>query len=229
MYVYMLPLSLPVSSGSSSTATGNDLLLQDKQALIPTPTHDGGVEHTAAAFDDAGVWLARARAGEIILFPPQFYLLHLVSQFCGPSSISSSSSSSSSSSPSSTSSSMTKEAYAVQRAALLTFLRRTPTSEIFSDKDRAGRTGMIPWSDKVISPAALFVRRGDGRIVLGLDKPGPELKGTTRGGDWERVVLVNFRKEGPRDVEVRGREEVVKEEREGGEEEEKNVKTGSRL
>ena len=88
---------------------------------------------------------------------------------------------------------------------------------------------MIPWSDKVISPAALFVRRGDGRIVLGLDKPGPELKGTTRGGDWERVVLVNFRKEGPRDVEVRGREEVVKEEREGGEEEEKNVKTGSRL
>lgn len=61
------------------------------------------------------------------------------------------------------------------------------------------------------------MRKSDGRSVLGLDKPGPELKGSGRGGDESRVVLVKFRKEGPRDVEVRGRAEVLREEREGGE------------
>ena len=67
-----------------------------------------------------------------------------------------------------------------------------------------------------MSPAALFVRQKDGRLVLGLDKPGVELKGSGRGGDWERVVLVNFRKEGPKDVDVRGRAEVLREEKEDG-------------
>ncbi|KAL2168339.1 hypothetical protein VTG60DRAFT_7383 [Thermothelomyces hinnuleus] len=211
MYLYMLPLDLPPpgsGAGGETTATSHDLLLQQhKPALIPTPTHDGGVEHTAAAFDDAGAWLARARAGDIILFPPQSYLLHLVSQFCSPRPPPSSSSSTS---PGSNDNNQND--YGAQRAALLAFLRRTPTSAV---ADRAG-TRMIPWSEKAISPAVLFVRRRDGRVVLGLDKPGPELRGSTRGGDWERVVLVNFRKEGPRNVEVRDREEVLKEEREEG-------------
>ncbi|AEO59562.1 hypothetical protein MYCTH_2067496, partial [Thermothelomyces thermophilus ATCC 42464] len=201
MYLYMLPLDLPPpppssGAGGETTATSHDLLLrQHRPALIPTPTHDGGVEHTAAAFDDAGAWLARARAGDIILFPPQSYLLHLVSQFCSPGS-----------------NDNNQNDYGAQRAALLAFLRRTPTSAV---ADRAG-TRMIPWSEKAISPAVLFVRRRDGRAVLGLDKPGPELRGSRRGGDWERVVLVDFRKEGPRNVEVRDREEVLKEEREEG-------------
>lgn len=72
----------------------------------------------------------------------------------------------------------------------------------------------------------MFVRRADGRLVLGLDKPGKELAGTQRGGDWERVVLVSFRKEGPRDVEVRGREEVLREEREMEREEDGGKKKG---
>lgn len=55
----------------------------------------------------------------------------------------------------------------------------------------------------------------DGRSVLGLDHPGPELERSGRGGDGERVVLVRFRKEGPRDVEVRFRKEVLEEERRG--------------
>lgn len=64
-----------------------------------------------------------------------------------------------------------------------------------------------------MSPRTLFVRGEDGRVVLGLEKPGPELEGSTRGGDWERVVLVRFTKKGPVEVEVRGREEIFEEER----------------
>jgi len=59
------------------------------------------------------------------------------------------------------------------------------------------------------------MRKSDGRSVLALDKSGLELEGSGRGGDSERVVLVKFSKEGPRDVEVRGRREVLEEERGG--------------
>lgn len=72
-------------------------------------------------------------------------------------------------------------------------------------------TAGIPWTEKVMSPEVLFKRESDGRLVLGVDKPGWELKGTGRGGDWERVVLAAFGKEGPRNVEVRDREEVLRE------------------
>ncbi|KAL2159365.1 hypothetical protein VTH06DRAFT_2368 [Thermothelomyces fergusii] len=171
MYLYMLPLDLPQQHGP---------------ALIPTPTPDGGVEHTAAAFDDAAAWLARARAGDIVLFPPQFYLLHLPSApSCSPS--------------------------CGARRPQQQRRRR-------AGGDRAG-TRMIAWADKAISPAVLFARRRDGRVVLGLDKPGPELRGSGRGGDWERVVLVDFRGGVPRDVDVRAREEVLREERESAERE----------
>lgn len=65
-----------------------------------------------------------------------------------------------------------------------------------------------------MSPHNLFIRESDGRIVLGLDKPGPELKGSGRGGDGERVALVRFTKAGPMEVEVRNRQEVLDEEKE---------------
>ncbi len=65
----------------------------------------------------------------------------------------------------------------------------------------------------MISPTGLLMRKGDGRSVLALDKPGRELEGSTRGGDGERVVLVRFGKEGPRDVEIRGRREILEEEK----------------
>lgn len=95
-------------------------------------------------------------------------------------------------------------------------MSRTPTVR----PDRGGgaaklhATASIPWAEKVMSPTVLFMRRSDRRVVLGLDKPGPELKDTKRGGDWDRVVLVHFLKDGPRDVEVRWREDVMREERE---------------
>lgn len=68
-----------------------------------------------------------------------------------------------------------------------------------------------------ISPTVLAMpdgkRRADGRVVLGLDRPGPEVEGT-RKGEKEHVVLADFTKEGPRRVEVRVRKEVFAERRE---------------
>ncbi|KAK4154709.1 nucleoside diphosphate-linked moiety X motif 19, mitochondrial [Chaetomidium leptoderma] len=213
MYLYMLPLSLPTSDILPLSLPTSDILHPDDNNILPPiPTHDGGLEHTAATFDDAHTWLAKARAAEIILFPPQLYLLHLVSAFLHHLPPRPRSSSSPSGSPEQPIRPSPERSYQSQRDALLAFLQRTPAASSASQQQQ------IPWSDKVMSPAMLFVRRRDGRIVLGLDKPGPELKGSGRGGDWERVVLVNFRKEGPRDVEVRLREEVVREEREDEEE-----------
>ena len=183
MYLYMLPLSTPV------TGPGQEILIQ-------TPTHDGGLEHTAAAFDHASTWMSRAQSGEIILFPPQFFLLHIVSQFFN-----------------SAGQTTTPTQYQAERDALLGYLNTTPTSW-GEGQGKVHATAEIPWGKKVISPTVIFMRRSDGRVVLGLDKPGPELKGTGRGGDWERVVLVRFGGEGPREVEVRWREDVVREERE---------------
>lgn len=187
MYLYMIP---DAADGTAAEAA------RQREMIVPTP--DGGVEHTAARFDDATSWLEKARSGELILFPPQVYLLHLVAQFC------------SGAAPSSP-----REArahYASQREKLVAFLQKVPTSD--SGKAAEHPTSTIPWSDKVMSPRNLFVRSSDDRIVLGVDAPGPELKGTGRGGDHERVVLVSFTHEGPRRVEIMDREEAFREERE---------------
>ncbi|KAK4129776.1 hypothetical protein N657DRAFT_563424 [Parathielavia appendiculata] len=206
MYLYMLPLLPSETAPSELPPLPNNQQHSNTTAIIPTPTHDGGLEHTAATFDDARTWLARARSGDIILFPPQFYLLHLVSDFLQPPPSSKPPPSKQTQHPDNTLS--LREYYQSQREVLLTFLRSVPTSQVVD----TARTDTIPWPDKVMSPTLLFKRKGDGRLVLGLDKPGPELKDSSRGGDWERVVLVDLRKEGPGDVEVRGREEVLREE-----------------
>ncbi|TEA13205.1 Structure-specific endonuclease subunit SLX4 [Colletotrichum sidae] len=181
MYIYMLPFS--ASTGAEA---------EEHEIIVPTP--DGGVEHTAAKFDTAYTWLERADAGHIILFPPQYYLLHLVSLFCsGGSDV---------------------NELAAQRDRLRTFLATVPTAE--SESARKHHTSQIAWADKVMSPHNLFTRQ-EGKtahVVLGIDKPGPELKDSGRGGDWERVILVNFTKEGPRQVRVRNREDVLREKRE---------------
>lgn len=71
----------------------------------------------------------------------------------------------------------------------------------------------VLWADKVISPVGLLMKKSDGRSVLALDKPGPELKDSGRRGDEKRVVLVKFSKEGPRNVEVRFRKDILEEEK----------------
>ncbi|KAI1644461.1 uncharacterized protein F4817DRAFT_318774 [Daldinia loculata] len=188
MYLYMLPLS-----------TSNDPAISAarSEAIIPTP--DGGVEITAARFDDASTWLKKQETGEIVLFPPQCFLLHIISQFLvGPPS-------------GSPSASELVEHYHAQREKLRSFLTTVPTT---SDPKAAKHpTAQIAWADKVISPTTLGLRKSDRKSILGLDKPGPELKGSNRGGDWERVVLTRFVKGVAKEVEVRSREEVLEEER----------------
>ncbi|EPE24450.1 hypothetical protein GLAREA_08302 [Glarea lozoyensis ATCC 20868] len=166
MYIYFLPLTQPSVSSTSS---------------IPIPTHDGGIEHTTASFAPFTKWLTLANTNEIILFPPQYYLMTLLAPLLTPSS--------------------SHSELQAQRHSVLKFLE--------GDGDGKG----VRWADKVMSPTGLFMRKSDGRSVLALDKPGPELAGSGRRGDEERVVLVKFSKEGPRNVEVRLRRDVLSEER----------------
>jgi hypothetical protein len=78
MYIYFLPL--PTSSVDPSIGR----LPVGAEAVIPNPTPDGGVEHTAARFLPAQTWISMARSGEVILFPPQFFLLSIVAQSLAP-------------------------------------------------------------------------------------------------------------------------------------------------
>jgi hypothetical protein len=182
--MYLAFLDLPRLNSSSKIADLN--LPTTSEATIPTPTSDGGVEHTAALFAPCSTWLAQARANEIILFPPQFYLMHLLAPFL---------------SPPQPYHPLSVEELQKQRDAVRAFLQTSNSAS------------SVPWSQKVISPTGLFFRKSDGRSVLALDKPGQELEGSGRSGDPERVVLVKFSKEGPRDVEVRWRKDVLEEER----------------
>lgn len=212
MYLGFMPLSSSSSFSSSSSApvsaTGAAAVVDVHQ----TPTSDGGIEHTAATFAPAAEWLAQQRRGEIFLFPPQCFLLTMVARVFA--------------------SVPTDAGYEAQRAALLQFVQSgtqvsssssssgggggfASSSSSSSSIKRSQATAAIPWTDKVMSPEVLFRRESDGRLVLGVDKPGFELKGSGRGGDFERVVLVNFTKEGPRDVEVRDREEIMNEQKLG--------------
>jgi len=161
MYVYFWPLR-----------SGAGLL---REAVIPTPTSDGGVEHTAAVFQSCAEWVGQARRNEVILFPPQFYLTWLLGKF---------------------------------------LVGGTETAELRRQREAAmafikgGGNNGVPWADKVMSPVAVGAL--DGRGVLGLDYPGPELKGTGRRGEDGDMVLVRFSKEGPRDVDVRPAAELRK-------------------
>lgn len=65
MYIYFLPLSSPMLP----------------QAQNRVPTSDGGIEHTEAHFKPVSEWLRLSEAKEVILFPPQFYLLSLMAPY----------------------------------------------------------------------------------------------------------------------------------------------------
>ncbi|GAB7344612.1 hypothetical protein MBLNU457_3101t1 [Dothideomycetes sp. NU457] len=192
MYVYMLPLSNSAQNLPSASTTTDDSDAEDEgpEVVIPNPTSDGGKEHTAARFLPPSTWLRLASSGRIIMFPPQFFLLHLVSRFLSPHN------------PSKSTPTPSHDELQEQRQKLRAFLK----------------TGDPSWGEMCISPTQLALpgggKRSDGRVVLGLDKPGPELKGKRRG-ESEHVVLVEFKKEGPRRVEVGLKKDVLKESREG--------------
>lgn len=172
MYLYFLPLS------NSSSSTAAIAAPTDSEAMIENPTADGGLEHTTARFLPAYKWLDLLHSEEIILFPPQLLLLHLIAPFLSPESATTNNS---------------PAALKDQRDRLIAFVH----------------SGNPPWTDKCISPTVLPRRNIDGRAVLDLSYPGPELEGRGREGEQELVVLSVFRKEGPRRVDVAFRKDVV--------------------
>lgn len=141
--------------------------------------HDGGLEHTAAQWDTVSSWLERSHRGDIIVYEPQIFLLTMLSQYLTGSGN-----------------------YAAEREALLKFIDHIPTGRT------PHPTAQISWRDKVIGPYHLPVQLSGGRVALALEDPGPELEGSGRGGDYDRVVVVNTADEGPRQSKVVSRAEV---------------------
>ena len=147
-------------------------------------TPDGGVEHVAARFLHAQEWLDLSIRKEIVMFPPQFILLSLIAPFLAPSG--------------SGRDGLSTNALMEQRERLRKWIE--------SDGDP-------PWREKCISPDVVEKVRNHW-MVMGLAKPGPELEGTTRKGDSERVVRVELDKviergrQRPRPVEVLWRKDV---------------------
>ena len=148
------------------------------------PTADE-VETMAPEYRTAREWMAAAQKGEVILFPPQFFLLHLISQFLdhvegGEGGM-----------------------YGKVSAAEIVSRRRKLYEFITTNESP-------PWSQKFISPIGQGMA-ADGRAILHLANGSPELRDSELKGDDSRVVLVKFNKEGPRQLEVRMRKEVLEE------------------
>ncbi|KAK8100470.1 NUDIX domain-containing protein [Apiospora kogelbergensis] len=187
MYIYMLPLSRP------STATNTAEAELQADSVLATPD---GTEVSTSAFEDAATWLSQMKSGDIALYPPQAFLLTLISQFCEglpPNST--------------TTTSSATDYYQDQRDRLTEFIRRVPTTQ--KPKSLEDPTSQIPWPEKVISPVNSMIT-DDGRYLLTLGQPGPELKSTGRGGDFERVVLVRLENRRTQEVQVMDREEAFK-------------------
>lgn len=145
------------------------------------PTSDGGVEVTEAQFLPASEWLRLARSKDIIVFPPQVLLLTLVAQFLDKAEP-----------DGENPQSISPEESSRRRDELYQF----------------AHSGTPPWTQKFISPQPIATY-DDGRSILGLDSSGPELQATDKKGESDRVVLTRLSKEGPREVEIRWRHEVL--------------------
>ncbi|PYI01965.1 hypothetical protein BO78DRAFT_377953 [Aspergillus sclerotiicarbonarius CBS 121057] len=170
MYLYFLPLPLDIEKPIL-----DEIPSEGQAEEIQIPTSDGGVEISEARFLPASEWIQMAQSGEVMLFPPQFLLLHLVAEFLNKA-------------PPGTES---VEELGRRRAELMQFVQ--------SDRP--------PWTEKCICPKMLKTS-SDGRTVLALDHPGPELKTSGRQGETERVVLVKFNKGTVKDVEVRWKKDM---------------------
>ncbi|KAJ5289906.1 uncharacterized protein N7443_010159 [Penicillium atrosanguineum] len=177
MYLYFMPLPINLDKKLLE-----ELPAEGEREEIQVPSSDGGIEVTEAQFLPASEWLRRAKSAEIILFPPQFLLLHLTSGFLDQEPRSGAS----------------VEELEKRRAALVEFVH----------------SGSPAWTEKYISPKMLKMSE-DGRAVLALDEPGPELKGSGKRGESDRVVLVRFKKGSAREVNVAWKKDALKEGREG--------------
>ncbi|KAL8823643.1 MAG: hypothetical protein Q9191_005675 [Dirinaria sp. TL-2023a] len=165
MYLYLLPLS-------SSP---------DLPDITQIPTSDGGIEHTKAEFRPVCDWLSRYKANEIILFPPQFFLLTVLAPFLDP-----------------VPDPGDFDALNAQRSKLVDFWRRQENGE-------------PSWPEKCISPYPTW--KDGKRVFLALDKAGPEVEDTGRKGDGKRLITCILRDGRPQSLEVRCREDVIKQRR----------------
>ena len=127
------------------------------------PTPDGGIEHTAARFAWSGEWIESALRGECVLFPPQFFLLSIVAEFLKA--------------PlpqGGKEEKLTTDQLKEQRKQLSEFVKG----------------GAPPWGQKCISPNP--IKRSGDTLWMGMGDAGPELEGTGRSGDKDRVLRVEL-------------------------------------
>ncbi|PSN65137.1 hypothetical protein BS50DRAFT_589578 [Corynespora cassiicola Philippines] len=206
MYIYFLPLGSGSGSGGAKgagAAPPSSGLDDEAEIVIPHPTHDGGIEHTAARFLPPNKWIDLARQNRVILFPPQFFLTWLLAKYL---------------SPTVTSAQSVVPGVAElqrERERLMEFLEGPRVFEGVEEES---------FATACISPVVLgkgeygqVDQDGVGKgvdkytAVLVLDKPGKEAEeqGVKRRGLREWVVTTKFKGEGPRDVDVRRRDEVL--------------------
>jgi 8-oxo-dGTP pyrophosphatase MutT (NUDIX family) len=204
MYLYFLPLNStsPTKKAAPEGTPPAAGLEEEDELVIPNPTHDGGIEHTAARFLPPNKWIDLARQNRIILFPPQFFLTLLLAPYL-------SASVTSPSSPIPSPSELAQE--------------RERTLDFLSKPRSYDNTPEVSFAEACISPIVLGkgqygenAQDGVGGVdkhtaVLVLDRPGKEVdaQGLGRRGIREWVVTTKFKGEGPRDVDVRRREEVL--------------------
>ncbi|KAF2006317.1 hypothetical protein P154DRAFT_529989 [Amniculicola lignicola CBS 123094] len=206
MYIYFLPITsvspTKAQKSSPSTLPSSDLAEED-EIVIPNPTHDGGIEHTAARFLPPNKWIDLARQNRIILFPPQFFLTLLLAPYLCPS--------------------VTGPSSPIPSPSKLQMEREKLTHFLSAPRMYDGAPE-VSFAEACISPIVLGKGEygqkdqdgvGSGvdkhTAVLALDKPGKEVEamGQGRKGLREWVVTTKFKGEGPRDVDVRRREDVL--------------------
>ncbi|KAJ4368612.1 hypothetical protein N0V86_009519 [Didymella sp. IMI 355093] len=204
MYIYFLPLNStsPTKKAAPTGTPPGAGVEEEDELVIPNPTHDGGIEHTAARFLPPNKWIDLARQNRIILFPPQFLLTLLLAPYL-------SASVTSPSSPTPSASELAQE-----REKLMDFLCKP---RMYDGQPE------VSFAEACISPVVLGkgeygekAQDGVGGVdkhtaVLVLDQPGKEVEaqGHGRRGIREWVVTTKFKGEGPRDVDVRRREDVL--------------------
>ena len=204
MYIYFLPLGSvsPTKHAAPKGTPPSSGLEEEDEIVIPNPTHDGGIEHTAARFLPPNKWIDLARQNRIILFPPQFFLTGLLAEYLAKGVTS----------PSSPTPSLSE--LQAEREKCLDFLQKPRTYDGEPE---------VSFAEACISPIVLGKGQygqsgqdGVGRVdkdtaVLVLDRAGKEVEeqGQGRRGIREWVVTTRFKGEGPRDVDVRRREDVL--------------------
>ena len=204
MYLYFLPIS-PDSDSKAFKIRSSDELKAYAVSDAQTPDNQ---EVISSVFAKPSEWSRKAQQNEIILFPPQFILLHLLKQhledFVDTSSPSSK-----------------KTHMKAQRDNFLRYINKEP--DPFLPDTFSAVVGSMPiWKFKYISPRNLktvdSLHRPPNsaelvpckKAVLGLDWAGQELQAREgRLGDTEHVILTNFTPQGPRDLELAKRSDFM--------------------